>query len=40
MVKHIMADGTVRKSIDGYVVPLNDRTKEAYKLLAKKVESK
>ncbi|WP_197274756.1 BOW99_gp33 family protein [Halolactibacillus sp. JCM 19043] len=37
-IKHVMADGTVRDSIDGYVVPLNDRTKRAYELLARKAE--
>lgn len=34
MVIHIMADGTKRDSIDGYVVQLNENTEKAYKLLA------
>jgi len=35
MVIHIMADGTKRQSIDGYIVKLNEQTEKAYKLLAK-----
>lgn len=34
MIIHIMADGTKRDSIKGYVVKLNDNTEKAYKLLA------
>lgn len=35
MVIHIMADGTKRQSVEGYIVKLNERTEIAYKLLAK-----
>lgn len=35
MVIHIMADGTKRQRIDGYIVKLNERTEKAYKLLVK-----
>ncbi|WP_373768639.1 BOW99_gp33 family protein [Jeotgalibaca porci] len=35
MVTHIMADGTKRQSVEGYIVKLNERTEKAYKLLAK-----
>lgn len=35
MVIHIMADGTKRQSVEGYLVKLNERTEKAYKLLAK-----
>ncbi|MFV8290830.1 BOW99_gp33 family protein [Aerococcus viridans] len=35
MVIHIMADGTKRQSVEGYIVKLNERTEKAYKLLAK-----
>lgn len=34
MVIHVMADGTKRDSIDGYVVKFNEITEKAYKLLA------
>lgn len=34
MIIHIMADGTKRDSIEGYVVKLNDNTEKAYKLLS------
>jgi len=34
-ITHIMADGSVRDSIEGYEVPVNDQTKGAYMLLAK-----
>ncbi|HCC01466.1 MAG TPA: hypothetical protein DEP60_02055 [Ruminococcaceae bacterium] len=33
-VVHIMADGSVRDSVDGYPVPVNDVTKPAYNILA------
>lgn len=32
---HIMADGSIRDSIEGYEVPVNGDTKVAYMLLAK-----
>lgn len=35
MVIHIMADGTKRQSMEGYIVKLNERTEKAYKLLVK-----
>ena len=35
MVIHIMADGTKRQSVEGYIVKLNEQTEKAYKLLAK-----
>lgn len=31
---HIMADGTVRDSPKGYEVPVNERTAQAYEILA------
>lgn len=31
---HIMADGTIRNSMEGVVVPMNDRTRRAYEILA------
>lgn len=33
-VIHVMADGRILDSIAGYVVPVNDRTITAYRLLA------
>lgn len=33
-ITHIMADGTVRDSIDGLVIPLTEATKPAYMILA------
>lgn len=32
---HTMADGTVRESIEGYVIPYNDTTAITYELLVK-----
>lgn len=32
---HIMADGTIRDSIEGLVIPYNENTKIAYQLLSK-----
>lgn len=34
-ITHIMADGSVRDSIEGYVVPYNEHTAICYELLAK-----
>lgn len=34
-ITHIMADGSVRDSIEGYVVPYNEHTAIVYELLAK-----
>lgn len=34
-ITHVMADGTIRDSIEGYEVPVNDQTKGAYMILAK-----
>jgi hypothetical protein len=33
-VVHIMADGSVRDSVEGYPVPVNDITRPAYNILA------
>lgn len=33
-VVHIMADGRVRDSVEGYPVPVNDITRPAYNILA------
>lgn len=33
-VVHIMADGSIRDSVDGYPVPVNDITRPAYNVLA------
>lgn len=33
-VTHIMADGTIRESMKGYVVPYNENTKDAFRLIA------
>lgn len=38
MVRHVMADGSKRESIDGYVVQINDKTHQAYKVLAEKLK--
>lgn len=32
-VIHTMADGSVRDSVDGYYVPVNETTKVAYQML-------
>lgn len=37
-ITHIMADGTVRDSVEGYEVPFNDQTEVAYRLLVKWIE--
>ncbi|MCL2083964.1 MAG: hypothetical protein FWH06_01735 [Oscillospiraceae bacterium] len=37
---HAMADGTLRASIDGYIIPYNETTEAAYRLLAKWAEAK
>ncbi|NLJ31122.1 MAG: hypothetical protein GX424_05935 [Clostridiales bacterium] len=34
-ITHVMADGTVRDSIEGYVVPYNQQTAICYELIAK-----
>lgn len=34
-ITHIMADGSVRDSIEGYVIPYNQQTAVVYELLAK-----
>lgn len=34
-ITHIMADGSVRDSVKGYVVPYNEHTAICYELLAK-----
>jgi hypothetical protein len=34
-ITHIMADGTVRDSVKGYVIPYNEHTAICYELLAK-----
>lgn len=34
-IVHTMADGTVRDSIEGYVIPYNDKTAIIYELLVK-----
>lgn len=33
-IVHIMKDGTVRDSIEGYVIPVNNDTKVLYNMLA------
>ena len=33
-VIHVMADGRILESIAGYVVPVNDRTIAAYRIIA------
>ena len=33
-ITHIMKDGTVRDSIEGYVIPYNQQTKIIYQMLA------
>lgn len=37
-VIHVMADGRILDSIAGYVVPVNDRTIGAYRLLANQAQ--
>lgn len=34
-ITHVMADGTVRESMEGVTIPLTPRTRKAYELLAK-----
>jgi len=34
-ITHIMADGTIRNSVDGYEIPYNEVTAIVYQLLAK-----
>jgi len=34
-IVHTMADGTVRDSVEGYVIPYNETTAITYELLAK-----
>lgn len=34
-ITHVMADGTIRESMKGVVVPLTPRTRRAYEILAK-----
>lgn len=31
---HVMADGTIRDSIEGVVIPLNEKTERFYRLMA------
>ena len=35
VVRHIMADGSERDSIEGYVIPVNEYTEIAYRIMAK-----
>lgn len=37
---NIMADGRVVNDLTGYVVPVNEKTKVAYNLLAKHIQEK
>jgi len=37
---NIMADGRVVEDLTGYVIPVNDKTKIAYNLLAKHIQEK
>lgn len=37
MIKHILADGTVRQSMLGYKVPICDATRIAYETLAERL---
>lgn len=34
-ITHILADGTVRDSMEGYIIPYNEDTKIVYQLLSK-----
>ena len=34
VIRHIMADGTVRDSVDGYKVAVNENTEHIYSILA------
>lgn len=38
IIRHIMADGSIRDSVDGYKVPVNESTKPLYELLAKMLQ--
>lgn len=40
MVKHVLSNGQAIKDIKGYVVPINDKTINAYKLLVTKGATK
>jgi len=33
-IEHVMADGTVRDSIEGYIIPFNDDTRGYYHFIA------
>ena len=37
-ITHIMADGTIRDSIDGYEIPYNEKTAINYQLWAKWID--
>jgi hypothetical protein len=39
-ITHIMADGTVRDSVEGVVIPVTEETKPFYQLLAAMVKEK
>lgn len=34
-ITHVMADGTIRESMKGVVIPLTPRTRRAYEIMAK-----
>ncbi|MEM1483903.1 hypothetical protein V6615_03370 [Oscillospiraceae bacterium PP1C4] len=36
-ITHVMADGTIRDSVEGYEVPINEYTKVAYHMIANAV---
>lgn len=37
---HTMADGSVRDSVDGYIIPYNEKTSIVYELLANWISEK
>lgn len=37
-ITHTMADGSIRESVDGYKIPVNEKTKPLYHLLAKIID--
>jgi hypothetical protein len=38
IIRHIVVDGSIHDSIDGYKVPVNENTKPIYELLAKMLQ--
>ncbi len=39
-VVHVMKDGSIRESVKGMIVPVNEATKAAYKIVAESCKRK